>query len=133
MLQILICNIILNNMDMIENLEKERQALYRQLIDVQTEIKVINKLILRKKAEVAAKNGGEVINRKNIGRISNEAIILDCLRASKNGLRTTEISQEIKSLGYELPDNTIRSYIARMRDKGLIHKKNNSYRWLAKP
>jgi repressor of nif and glnA expression len=58
-------------------------------------------------------------------------MIIDAIRNAKKGLRTGEIHDALKKSGYGLNYNTLRSYVAKMRSKGLIKKATpQSYHWI---
>ncbi|WP_425501503.1 winged-helix domain-containing protein [Parasulfitobacter algicola] len=58
-------------------------------------------------------------------------MILEALNSSNRGLRTGEIHTHITKRGYELNYNTLRSYVTKMRDRGVIKKATTySYYWL---
>lgn len=115
----------------VKRLEDEKAALEQQIKALQAEVHAINNLIYRKKAEELAVTVGQVPNRKNMDRLFFETLILDVLRDSKDGLRTKEIHDSLRKKGYSANYNTVRSYIAKMRDWALIQKKTpTSYFWI---
>lgn len=116
----------------IARLEAEKNALEVRVAEMQTEIRTINNLIYRRKSEIFAESRDETVNEKNVDRLLFETLILDAIRNSKRGLRTGEIHTAITKSGYGLNYNTLRSYVAKMRDKGLINKATpSSYYWVA--
>ncbi len=116
----------------VKRLEADKHALEERIKELQAEVRTINNLIYRRKSELFADGTGEDRNLKNADRLFFETIILDALNNSKRGLRTGEIHSTITKQGYGLNYNTLRSYITRMRDKGLIIKKTpTSYYWIA--
>ena len=116
--------------NILEELRKEKESILLEISNLNKQISVIDKIIFRKKAEMSSLTTGETINKKNINRIYTERLIIECLKDSKNGLRTAEIAKALSKKGHNVNNNTIRSHITRMRDKELIHKKKGSYRWL---
>ena len=115
----------------VKRLEEERAALEQEIKALQAEVHAINNLIYRKKAEELAINVGQAPNRKNMDRLFFETLILDVLRNSKDGLRTKEIYDSLRKKGYIANYNTVRSYIAKMRDRKLIQKRTpTSYFWI---
>ncbi|MDF3416717.1 hypothetical protein HKX54_19780 [Sulfitobacter sp. M57] len=112
-------------------LEEAKAALERRIADIQAEIRTINNLIYRRKSKFFAERQDENINRKNVDRLFFETLILDTLKTAKRGLRTGEIHTQITKAGYGLNYNTLRSYVTKMRDKGLIMKATpSSYLWV---
>lgn len=116
----------------IARLEAEKKAVEARVAELQAEIRTINNLIYRRKSEAFAKGQEESINEKNVDRLFFETLIMDTLRNTKRGLRTGEIHIAVTKAGYVLNYNTLRSYIAKMRNKGLIKKATpSSYYWIA--
>ena len=116
----------------VDRLEAEKRALEERIRELQAEVRAINNLIYRRKSEIHAGGTGQERNLKNTDRLFFEAIVLDALRNSKRGLRTGEIHSAVTKQGYSLNYNTLRSYVTKMRDKGLIRKKTpTSYYWVA--
>lgn len=116
----------------IAKLEAEKQAMEDRIAELQSEIRTINNLIYRRKSEIHAHDQDEPVTGKNIDRLLFETLILDTVRKSKRGLRTGQIYSEIKKSGYGLNYNTLRSYVTKMRNKGLIKKSTPaSYYWVA--
>lgn len=114
----------------IAQLEEAKEALEKRIAEIQAEIRTINNLIYRRKSKFFAEKRDETINGKNIDRLFFETLILDALKSAKKGLRTGEIHTQITKSGYGLNYNTLRSYVAKMRDKGLIKKTSpSSYLW----
>lgn len=116
----------------IKRLEAEKEALEQRIKELQAEVRTINNLIYRKKSEVFAADTGQSHNLKNMDRLFFETVILDTLGASSRGMRTREIYDALIKKGYGLNYNTLRSYIAKMRDKSLIKKRTaTSYYWIS--
>lgn len=115
----------------IARLEADKKALEAQIADLQSDIRTINNLIYKRKSEAFADQQGERINLKNAERLFFETLILDAIRSRDKGLRTREIYTVIARAGYGINYNTLRSYVAKMRDKGLIKKATSeSYYWV---
>jgi len=116
----------------IARLEVEKKAMEARVAELQAEIRTVNNLIYRRKSEMFAASREETINEKNVDRLFFETLIMDAIRNAKRGLRTGEIHSAISKSGYGLNYNTLRSYVTKMRDKGLIKKAtSSSYYWVA--
>ncbi len=116
----------------VQQLETDKAALEARIADLQSEVRTINNLIYRRRSEGLAASEGATVNLKNADRLFFEAMILEALNGSQYGLRTGEIHTHITKRGYELNYNTLRSYVAKMRDRGVIKKATtHSYYWLA--
>ncbi len=115
-------------------LEAERKQLEERIAELQAEVRVVTNLIYRHKAQTFADETSEKVNLKNVDRLFFETLIMDIIRAAKGGLRTGEIYERLGKVGYRMNYNTLRSYITKMRDKGLIKKRgSNSYYWIVAP
>lgn len=116
----------------IKQLEADKAALEARIAELQSEVRTINNLIYRRRSEGLAAAEGTAVNLKNADRLFFEALILELLKGSKRGLRTSEIHTQVAKRGYELNYNTLRSYVTKMRDRGTIKKASaHSYYWLA--
>lgn len=114
----------------IVRLEIEKKAMEARVAEIQAEIRTVNNLIYRRKSEKFADSRNEPINEKNVDRLFFETLIIDTIRKTKKGLRTGEIYSAVTKSGYGMNYNTLRSYITKMRDKGLIKKVTpSSYYW----
>lgn len=115
----------------IQQLELDKAALEERIANLQSEVRTINNLIYRRRSEGLAASEGTAVNLKNTDRLFFEAMILETLNNSKSGLRTGEIQEKIVKQGYELNYNTLRSYVTKMRDRGIIKKATSySYKWI---
>lgn len=115
----------------ISRLEAEKKVMEARVTELQAEIRTINNLIYRRKSEMFAESRDETVNEKNVDRLFFETLILDAIRNAKKGLRTGEIHSAVIKSGYGLNYNTLRSYVTKMRDKGLIKKAtSSSYYWV---
>ena len=116
----------------IKQLETDKADLEARIADLRTEVRTINNLIYRRRSNRLARSQSTKVNAKNADRLFFETMILEVLKNSKNGLRTSEIQTHITNDGYALNYNTLRSYITKMRDRGTIKKASpRSYYWVA--
>lgn len=115
----------------IRQLESEKKVIEERIVELQGEIRAINKLIYRHKSRLSVEGTSETINQKNIDRLFFETLIIDTVKGAKGGLRTGQIYDKLKKAGYELNYNTLRSYVTKMRDKELIKKRSPLvYEWV---
>ena len=122
----------IKNIDpIIKQYEEERERLISEIEDLQNQVKAINILIRKRRYRAEEARSGEKVNRKNADRLLNEGIIIQLLKESGSGLRTGEIHNLLQAVGYRMKYPTVRSYVVRMRDKGLIYRKQGAYYWLA--
>ena len=102
-----------------------------RVAEIQAGIRTVNNLIYRRKTRIFAGDRKEVVNKKNVDRLFFETLIMDVTRNVKRGLRTSEIHSAVTKSGYNMNYNTLRSYVTKMRDKGLIKKATaSSYYWV---
>ncbi|OSQ31562.1 hypothetical protein [Thalassospira sp. MCCC 1A03138] len=106
----------------IEKLEEEKRHLEARVRDIRAEINALNNLILRRRARHSAQNKDQQVNLKNVDRLFFETAILELLKRTKKGARTSEIFSELKSQGIGVNYNTLRSYVSRMSEKKMIRK-----------
>lgn len=115
----------------IARLEAEKKVMEARVAELQAEVRTVNNLIYRRKSEMFAESREETVNEKNVDRLFFETLILDAISNAKRGLRTGEIHSAVTKSGYGLNYNTLRSYVTKMRDKGLIKKSTpSSYYWI---
>ena len=61
------------------------------------------------------------VNRKNSGvRVMVERRVLDALRAAKKPVTSDALYREALKANFELKDGTFRTYLHRMKEKGLL-------------
>ncbi len=115
----------------IKQLEVDKADLEKKIAELQREVATINNLIYRRKSQSFAGSRDEKVNRKNVDRIFYESVIVDVIKASNDGLRTSQVHTNAENMGYKINYNTLRSYIADMRDKGIIKKRTpTSHYWI---
>jgi len=88
----------------IKELTDERGALLRQLMKARWENSALK--------DVSRKNSGN--------RVMVEARVLDALKASRRAVSTANLYREGLQANFELKDNTFRTYLYRMKERGLI-------------
>jgi hypothetical protein len=115
----------------IRNLEKEKRELQGRIDELRRNIIAIDSLIIKRRAQLIASTHGTKITMKNADRLFFEALILDIIRKSRNGMRTADVQKEIKNRGYRLNYNTLRAYMVSCRDSGkIIKSKKFIYNWV---
>jgi 3-hydroxyacyl-CoA dehydrogenase len=61
------------------------------------------------------------VSRKNSGnRVMIEARVLGALKTTSRALSSSKLCIEARQVNFELKDNTFRTYLHRMKEKGLI-------------
>lgn len=99
----------------IRELAQEKSALQRQLL----------------KARQEASGLSEVSRKNSIMRIMIENRILDALRSSAKPLSSHELFQNARYANFELKENTFRTYLHRLKQRGLIANAGRAGRWRA--
>lgn len=114
---------------LLHNLELEEERILKKIEDLKAELKSINKLKFRRKTQVLGEEFDSPVTNRNIDKLFYESVILEIIRNSQAGLRTSEIFEKIVKSGYDINYNTLRSYIVRLRDEKKIRKKPRGYEW----
>lgn len=114
--------------ELIAALETEKGTISEEIVKLRRRIAEIDNIIYQTKLKAAIITSGESINKKNVGRIYNESLILDIIR-NKSGINTKKINDILKKNGHSLSYPTVRSYLHRMQQKGIISRKHGSYGW----
>jgi len=69
----------------------------------------------------------DVTRKNSYNRILIEHTITEALKNSPKPLTTSKLYGEAKSAIYGLKDSTLRSYLFRMKERGLIHSKGSGH------
>ena len=97
----------------IKSLTSEKYALQRQLAKAR-----------------AQRTGIQNVTRKNsINRVLAENAVISALRASKKSLTTSELYRSALSTNFDLKPTTFRTYLHRMKNKGMIKTARSSGSW----
>ncbi|MCK0197392.1 hypothetical protein MWN34_10755 [Ancylobacter sp. 6x-1] len=99
----------------IRELTQEKSALQRQLL----------------KARQEASGLSEVSRRNSVMRIMIENRVLDALRSANKPLSSYELFQNARYANFELKENTFRTYLHRLKQRGLIASAGQPGRWRA--
>ena len=96
----------------------EMAELDRKMGELLTERDSIRRILSRVRAESMV--NVDVTRKNSYGRIVIEHRLIEVLKNAAKPLTTRRLSAEAKSVVYGLKDNTFRSYIYRMKARGLI-------------
>ena len=88
----------------IKELTHERDALRRQLMQARWENSALK--------DVSRKNSGN--------RVMIETRVVDTLKASSRAVSTAKLFAVAQRVNFELKENTFRTYLHRMKEKGMI-------------
>lgn len=99
----------------IRELTQEKSALQRQLL----------------KARQEASGLSQVSRKNSIMRIMIENRVLDALRSSAKPVSTHELFQNARYANFDLKENTFRTYLHRLKQRGLIANAGRAGRWRA--
>jgi hypothetical protein len=97
----------------IKELTEEKSALSRQLMKARWENDSIK----------------DVSRKNSVNRVMIEQRVLDALKASSKACSTSILYKEALKANFELKENTFRTYLHRMKEKGLIMNIGRA-RWL---
>jgi hypothetical protein len=110
------------------------EALTQELSEVLLRIKELEAeaaALRRQIAKAAAKREGlEFATRKNsLNRVLAESSVIESLRAADRPLRTYDLYKIARQSNSSLKENTFRTYLHRMKKRGLIRNANRVGEW----
>jgi hypothetical protein len=119
-LQKIKCNMaLIDNKSPIENQVLEQLAeIDRKISDLQAERTVLLRLLA--KARQHSSQLHDVTRRNSLNRVLIENMILETLKSSPKALRTYKLFDAARILDHKLNHNTFRSYLHRLKARGLI-------------
>lgn len=88
----------------IDELQQEKQALQRQMLKARREAYAIR----------------DVTRKNSANRVMVEERILDELRTSGKPIKNEALFRAARSANFELKPNTFRTYLMRLKEKGLV-------------
>jgi DNA-binding transcriptional ArsR family regulator len=103
----------------------------RQIADLEGEKIALQRLIARFRRENIALQ--DVTRKNSFTRILVEKRILERLEKSEGHTTTQDLFREARAADYDLKGNTFRSYLHRLKERGLIDSAAKGYWRLAKP
>lgn len=99
----------------------------RRIADLTSDRRAIERLLL--KARRSAMAGKDVSRKNSLGRILVERTVLATLGETEQPRRGVELFRIARGVDYELKDVTFRSYLHRMKQKGLIENPRRLPGW----
>lgn len=97
---------------------KEIEYLDEKLRSLQDEKRTLSRLLAKARAENA---GLALVTRKNsINRVLAENSIIASLKNSSSAISTGKLYLDAKTTNFDLKESTFRSYLHRMKNKGMI-------------
>ncbi len=107
-------NELKNIEDRIKELEAEKRALQRQLAKAKTE-----------------RTGLQTATRKNsLNRVVAENSVIEMLKRERNPVTTKKLYKNAQLTNYDLKENTFRTYLHRMKKRGIIKTGHFSGSWV---
>lgn len=101
-----------------KRLLKEIEEVEGKIIALQTERQVLQKQLAKARAE---RTGLQEVTRKNsLNRVLAENSVVEFLRERKRPCSTKELYKNALATNYELKEATFRTYLHRMKQRGLI-------------
>ena len=102
----------------------ELAAIERRIADLEAERSALQRLITKvRQQKIAAQ---DVTRKNSFDRIMVESKILELLGQTEKYLSTRELYREAKRVNYSLRDGTFRSYVHRLKERGLIESSKNT-------
>ena len=118
-----------------DNLTYFEKLIQRELEDVERRIEELNaeRLALsRQLAKARAERTGlQFATRKNsMNRVLAENAIITALRENDRPMRTAELYRQAQLTNFDLKENTFRTYLNRMKKRGLIKPSRIVGQWI---
>lgn len=98
---------------------KEIAEIDARIAELQSNRRALERLLLKVRRENPAALG-EVTRRNSMGRVLLEHAILEALRAASRPLTNKALFAAARAVDYDLKEVTFRSYLHRMKGRGLI-------------
>ena len=114
----------------LRDLEKEEARVRKKIDELKSELRSIERLKFRRRQQIYGEELGQPLTSRNVDKVLFESIIIELLKSKPSGMRTSAIFKTISAGGYDLNYNTLRSYIARLRDVNKIKKSGGGYNWI---
>lgn len=110
-----------------KRLSKEIEDVDTQIQALQTERHVLQKQLAKARAE---RTGLQAVTRKNsLNRVLAENSVVEFIKARKRACSTKELFNYARITNYELKDATFRTYLHRMKARGLIKPAKAAGSW----
>jgi hypothetical protein len=106
----------------------------RRIADLERERAALQRLITKVRQQNLTAQ--DVTRRNSFDRILAESKILELLGKTEKYVRVAELYREARLVNYNLKDTTFRSYMHRLREKGLIEPSSTTrgfWRLVRKP
>jgi DNA-binding transcriptional ArsR family regulator len=110
--------IAIQNTTLEQKLVAELADIERKIGDLQQERAAVQRMLLRARQENLLNK--DVTRKNSFNRILVEEKILEILREKNRFVRTSEIFKACQTVIYSLKDQTFRSYLHRLKERGLI-------------
>jgi hypothetical protein len=98
---------------------KEIADIDARVAELQTTRRSLERLVVKVRRE-APVEGGKVARKNSAGRILIEQAIVESLRAALKPMTNKAIFTAARAVDYDLKEVTLRSYLHRMKARGLI-------------
>ena len=114
-----------------QRLHEELDEIDRKIGELVKEKESIRRILFRVRQET--KFNIDVTRKNSFNRISVEHAIIEVLKISKKPVSTRKLAFNARSVVYNLNDSTFRSYLNRMKNRGLIVSKGSGVWALPEP
>ena len=117
-----------------DNLSYFEQRINNELKDIEARIKALNEekhALQRQLAKARAERTGlQYATRKNsLNRVLAENSVIEMLRERKKPLSTRQLYRNAQLTNFELKETTFRTYLHRMKNRGLIKTARRAGEW----
>jgi DNA-binding transcriptional ArsR family regulator len=110
-----------------QQLVAELADIERKIGELEQERSAVQRMLLRARQENLLNR--DVTRKNSFNRILVENKILETLEKSNKFVRTSELYSEAQRVVYSLKDQTFRSYLHRLKERGLIEASLNRGFW----
>jgi hypothetical protein len=108
---------------------KEIAEIDAQIAELQSNKRALERLLLKARRENLSTLGGAT-RRNSMGRVLVEHAIVEALRAAPKPLSNKALLAAARATDYDLKEVTLRSYLHRMKGRGLIkNPRGQTGRW----
>lgn len=110
-----------------DRLRREIEEIERQIRELTLEKQALERQLL--KARRASTVLSDVSRKNSLTRILVEEKILDALRGAKRSLSNSQLYREAQAIDADLKSSTFRTYLHRMKARGLILTAGTNGNW----
>jgi len=108
-----------------ERLRSEIEAIEGKIAELRLEQNALKRQLMKARWETHALK--DVSRKNSANRVMVEQRVLEELRSSGKAVSTAALYKAALIANFELKENTFRTYLHRMKEKGLIHSQRRGF------